>query len=277
MLQRYRSELADRELYENPRHVHKEARRKKNELDRELSAVWGRLAELKTELAGARSTRKAAESAALNADRAVQQLTEKIEALETRQEAVATRMEEMDPLEDPDLYKQVAREKDEIDEQIEALVERRKEKKTEARKQTQRREAAAEDIEQLQGRIQAVREQGQQVDARVQDAAQKAHRADTQRDMVSLLVRVHRRMAWALSILGFTLMGIPLGVMAGSRSIMVAFGISFLLVLMLFYVPLSAGIQWSNEGVVHPAVGIWAGNVLICLLGLVLTCHVCRR
>jgi lipopolysaccharide export LptBFGC system permease protein LptF len=58
---------------------------------------------------------------------------------------------------------------------------------------------------------------------------------------------------------------------------MMAFGISFLLVLVLFYVPLSVGVQWAGEGAIHPALGIWAGNAVMCMLGLVMTAYVCRR
>jgi lipopolysaccharide export LptBFGC system permease protein LptF len=277
MLQRYQSELRGHQPFENAPAVHRKARHKKEALEKDLSAVQARMAELRSDLDQARAARRAAENAARNASRAVQQLEEKIEGLRTRQAAEAKRMEEMDPLEDPELYKQVAAEKDKIDAQIAELQEQLQEKEADVEEQKEKRVAAQQKLADVQSQMAVVERDMERMEARVEETARTAHLADTQRDRLALLIRVHRRMAWALSILGFTLMGIPLGIMAGSRSIMMAFGISFLLVLVLFYVPLSAGIQMSNEGVVHPTIGIFAGNALICLIGLALTVHVCRQ
>jgi lipopolysaccharide export LptBFGC system permease protein LptF len=277
MLQRYRSVLRTAKEYENPEEVYREAREKKRALGSELDELESRLDDLQAKMTRARADRRAAASAARNADQTVQQLEEKIGALKTRQEAISQKMEEMDPLEDPELYKEVASEKDEIDEKVKELLETRRKEQLEVQNQTRERNAAQSTVQSLELRIEQVTAEVSALRARADQAGRKARVADTQRNLLSLLVRVHRRLAWALSIVGFALMGIPLGVMAGSRSIMMAFGISFMLVLFLFYVPLSAGMQWANEGAVHPAVGIWAGNAFMCMIGLALTFHACRR
>ena len=98
----------------------------------------------------------------------------------------------------------------------------------------------------------------------------QAFELKAQRDMTSALLRVHRRLAWALSILGFALVGVPIGVMFSGRSVLVAFGLSFGIVLFVFYAPLSVGVPLAQAGKLPVAPTVWAGNFLTFALAVIL-------
>jgi predicted nucleic acid-binding Zn-ribbon protein len=100
--------------------------------------------------------------------------------------------------------------------------------------------------------------------------------ADDQQDLISVRLRIHKRLAQAVSLVVFALLGIPLGIMAGGRSIMVAFGISFAIVLVVFYPFLIVG-QIAAKAAVLPVVpAMWAGNIFVGMIGLVVMVKVLR-
>jgi len=105
----------------------------------------------------------------------------------------------------------------------------------------------------------------------------RASEIKAQRDMTSALLRVHRRLAWALSILGFALVGVPIGVMFSGRSVLVAFGLSFGIVLFVFYAPLSVGVPLAQAGKLPVVPTVWAGNFLTFALGVILMIKANRK
>ena len=100
--------------------------------------------------------------------------------------------------------------------------------------------------------------------------------ADDLDELNSLMIRIHKRLVEAASVFLFALIGIPLGIMAGGRSVMAAFGLSFAIVLVLFYPFLIVGQVAAEAGALPAAPAIWAGNVVVLLIGAGLMAKVMR-
>ncbi len=100
--------------------------------------------------------------------------------------------------------------------------------------------------------------------------------ADDQDDLNSLSIRIHKRLVQAASVFLFALIGIPLGILAGGRSVMTAFGLSFAIVLLVFYPFVIFGQVAAETGALPIAPAMWAGNVFVLIIGAVLTAKVMR-
>lgn len=98
--------------------------------------------------------------------------------------------------------------------------------------------------------------------------------AEDQHDLIAVRLRIHKRLAQAVSLFIFALVGIPLGIAAGERSVMIAFGISFGMVLLVFYPFLIVGQIASKAGALPVVPAMWAGNVFVGIIGLVLSVKV---
>ena len=116
-----------------------------------------------------------------------------------------------------------------------------------------------------------------QLVAENQDLARKSWCARNQQDLRKIKLRIHKRLTQAASVFVFALLGIPIGILVGGRSVMVAFGISFAIVLMLFYPMLVLGQIAAESGVLPVWPALWAGNGLTFVIGLVLMVRVVRR
>ncbi len=158
-------------------------------------------------------------------------------------------------------------------------------------------ESHEKEIQKLQAGIEQARQSMKESTARAerintQTAELKAHRdklaarrgellarkarADAQDDLISVRLRIHKRLAQSVSLVIFALLGIPLGIIAGGRSVMVAFGISFAIVLVVFYPFLIVG-QIAAKAAVLPVVpAMWAGNVFVGIIGLAAMLKVLR-
>lgn len=101
--------------------------------------------------------------------------------------------------------------------------------------------------------------------------------AAAQDDLRSGWIRIHKRLAQALALLTFALVGIPLGIMTRRRSVVVAFAISFAIVLGLFYPLLMFGQIISEAGILPVGIAMWSGNGITLVIGSVLLCHVLRQ
>ncbi|MGR3317156.1 MAG: LptF/LptG family permease [Candidatus Anammoxibacter sp.] len=91
------------------------------------------------------------------------------------------------------------------------------------------------------------------------------------REMVKdLLVQIHKRLSASFLCITFALIGIPLGILTRSGNILISFGISFLLVILVYY-PLSVvGVILAKEGILPLVPSIWGANGIIALVGLIL-------
>lgn len=129
----------------------------------------------------------------------------------------------------------------------------------------------------LEGQIEVLRQYGEQLAAKRQAIVRQVRVAEDQEDLRDIRMRIHKRLSQALSVLTFALLGIPLGIAAGRRSVMIAFGISFAIVLLVFYPLLILGQVAAEAGTLPLVPAIWGGNALTLAIGAVLTVKVLRR
>lgn len=129
-----------------------------------------------------------------------------------------------------------------------------------------------------------LREEEQELRARLKDLEEElsrfeaeADRAKAQDDLRSTCLRIHKRAAQALAALTFVMVGIPLGIMTRRRSIMLAFVISFGVVLGVFYPFLIFGQVAAEGGLLPIGPAMWSGNVVTSAIGLVLMAKVLSR
>ncbi len=85
-----------------------------------------------------------------------------------------------------------------------------------------------------------------------------------------LSLNIHKRLSPPFSCLTFVLIGVPLGIMTRSSSMLVSLGISFVLML-FFYYPLVATGLILAENITFPIIpSVWGANVFNFIVGLVL-------
>ena len=116
-----------------------------------------------------------------------------------------------------------------------------------------------------------------QVQSQIRRHNEIRSRALLQDDLRSLNIRIHKRLSQALAVFVFAMVGMPLGIMTRRRSIMVAVGISFAIVLFLFYPFLIVGQIAADNGVLPTPLAMWSGNGVTLLIGLGLTISVLRK
>jgi lipopolysaccharide export LptBFGC system permease protein LptF len=150
------------------------------------------------------------------------------------------------------------------------------EQQAEARLARERIEAARGTAAELAEEIRSLNERRDELEKLQADVYLVMERAAAQRDLKSLTIRVHKRLTQAVSVFTFALLGIPLGIVCGRRSVMLAFGISFGVVLVVFYPFLIAGTIAAEAGSMPVAPAMWAGNVLVVLFGSILMARVLR-
>jgi lipopolysaccharide export LptBFGC system permease protein LptF len=92
----------------------------------------------------------------------------------------------------------------------------------------------------------------------------------------SIGVRIHKRLAQALSVLSFVMVGIPLGILASRRSVILSLGLSFGLVLFVFYPFMVVGQMAAEVSTLSAAPLIWMGNAVMLAIGAVLMARVVR-
>jgi len=145
-------------------------------------------------------------------------------------------------------------------------------------------EAARREIEEskqeaasLNRDVQALRVELKSLDAEREQWAVVHRMARAQKSYRGLKIRIHRRTVLALAVFVFAMIGIPLGIMTRRRSTMVAFGIGFAIVLLLFYPLLIFGQVMAESGLLPIAPAMWSGNVVVFTIGLLLTAAVLRK
>ena len=135
-------------------------------------------------------------------------------------------------------------------------------------------EAEARTVEQGVRRLEA-EQRGIQKD--ILQRKEVRQRAAVQGNLRSLNIRIHKRLTQAFAILAFAIVGMPLGIMTRRRSVMVAFGISFAIMLLLFYPFLVVGQMAAETGLLPTAPAMWSGNAVTFTIGLLLTINVLRK
>jgi lipopolysaccharide export system permease protein len=100
--------------------------------------------------------------------------------------------------------------------------------------------------------------------------SERVERARKQKLKRELSLNIHKRLTPPFSCLTFILIGIPLGIMTRSNSMLVSLGISFILIL-FFYYPLVATGLILAENITFPIIpSLWGANAFNFIVGLVL-------
>ncbi|MGQ3686116.1 MAG: LptF/LptG family permease [Candidatus Loosdrechtia sp.] len=112
----------------------------------------------------------------------------------------------------------------------------------------------------------------------------EVHRNDLQKEITALeyglniknkenslrnyVISIHRRLSQGVSAFIFTLIGIPLGIRIRSKHIMVGFGISFMIILFLYYPLAITGITLSKDTLLPVIPAIWGANIIFFVGGI---------
>ncbi|MBW1615277.1 MAG: LPS export ABC transporter permease LptF [Deltaproteobacteria bacterium] len=85
----------------------------------------------------------------------------------------------------------------------------------------------------------------------------------------SLLIEIHKKFALPFACIALGLLAIPLGIQA--KNIKKSFGVAGgLLVFILYYLLLSAGVVFGEAGIYPPALGMWTPNFIAVCIGVCL-------
>ena len=94
--------------------------------------------------------------------------------------------------------------------------------------------------------------------------------AEKQKMSRELSINIHKRLSPSLSSLTFILIGIPLGIMTRSNNMLISLGISFILILFVYYPLVATGLILA-ESMNFPIIpSVWGANVINLILSVVL-------
>ncbi len=91
----------------------------------------------------------------------------------------------------------------------------------------------------------------------------------TKRDYISHWIEIHKKFALPVACLIFALLGLPLGAHTKKGGRTSGFTLSIVIIL-VYYVLITAGEQMAMEGRISPFLGMWGPNIFFLLVGLVI-------
>lgn len=115
--------------------------------------------------------------------------------------------------------------------------------------------------------LQRVRSERTRIDNARRDIRYASERADRYR------VEIHKKYSIALACLIFMLIGAPLGLMIrrGGLTTAAAFAMG---IFMFYWITLVNGEKFADRGYLEPWIGMWAGNIVTGLVGLLLALYI---
>lgn len=90
-------------------------------------------------------------------------------------------------------------------------------------------------------------------------------------------ITIHKRLSPSLSCLVFVLIGIPLGIMTRCGNILISIGISFLLVLILYYPLVMTGWVLADDLILPIIPALWGANIIVGIVGIIFFQRVFRK
>ena len=94
--------------------------------------------------------------------------------------------------------------------------------------------------------------------------------AERQKMSRELSVNIHKRLSPSLASLTFILIGIPLGIMTRSNNMLISLGISFILILFIYYPLVATGLILADSMNFPIIPSVWAANAVNLILGIYL-------
>ena len=94
--------------------------------------------------------------------------------------------------------------------------------------------------------------------------------AERQKMSRELSVNIHKRISPSLASLTFIMIGIPLGIMTRSSNMLISLGISFVLILFVYYPLVATGLVLADSMNFPIIPSVWAANVVNIILGVFL-------
>ena len=94
---------------------------------------------------------------------------------------------------------------------------------------------------------------------------------------VRILTEIHNRIAQSLSPLIFVFLGLPVALLFRTRNRLVTFLISVLVAIFVYYPVTFLGATFADKGVLHPALCIWPGNLILLAGGVFFFVRLARR
>jgi len=92
--------------------------------------------------------------------------------------------------------------------------------------------------------------------------AEQVEMAEKQKMKRELSINIHKRLAPSLASLTFILIGIPLGIMTRSSNMLVSVGISFILILFIYYPLVATGLVVADSMGFPIIPSVWGANVV---------------
>jgi len=277
-----KTRVAEQEQYDEPRRVRQERGEELRLLNLQVADVQGDLDKRREDLQkyGEQLPRQATEIVGNNAQR-MTEINQQIEALRAQMGECMVKITEVREAEEPHVdYDRLG----ELEKQLEQLRSKTDTHKSDVEKLAAEADQARQNLAnweqratQIKGEMDVLDAQKQRLLSMREDLTRTVSWARDQCELMSVDLRVHKRATQAVSLLVFALIGIPAGIVAGRRSIMIAFGISFAIVLLVFYPFLIFGQIAAKSGTLPIVPAMWAGNVFVGLIGLASMTRVMTR
>lgn len=109
------------------------------------------------------------------------------------------------------------------------------------------------------------------------DLAARLEKAKKQELLHEISITIHKRVSPSLSCLIFVLIGIPFGIMTRCGNILISIGISFLLVLILYYPLVMVGLILADDLILPVIPALWGANIIVGTVGLIFFQRVFRK
>jgi LPS export ABC transporter permease LptF len=93
-------------------------------------------------------------------------------------------------------------------------------------------------------------------------------------DPMPLITEIHEKISLAFSCFVFILLGSSMAIITRRREKSINFGIAFLIV-GIYYLLLMASEALSLQGYVNPAIAMWLPNIILGIIGIILTLKLC--
>lgn len=131
-------------------------------------------------------------------------------------------------------------------------------------------ESATDSFDSLHKQETELREKRTNLVARLEKAKKQELQHETS-------ITIHKRLSPSLSCLVFVLIGIPLGIMTRCGNILISIGISFLLVLILYYPLVMTGWVLADDLILPVIPALWGANIIVGIVGIIFFQRVFRK